>query len=258
MRNARETETPFTRVQRDWEDAVKAFNANPSKGVKYMVEIGLVKNTPSDLAKLLKDEEKGLDKQQIGEYLSGGKPDDQVFRMAVRTAYLELVDYTGWSFVAALRSFLRGFRLPGESMLIERIMSSFAVRFYEQNPGYCVHLTDEKIVTLQESFSETSGGLDSVGIHLVNSLFKSLRSDFAYMKDAEVYDMMEVTPDEMAHTRELLETDSLTADEMNRDAETLRRATALMKLETAAQMARSQAVRQRTVFLNHCRMKISD
>jgi hypothetical protein len=120
-------------------------------------------------------------------------------------------------------------------------MSSFAVRFYEQNPGYCVHLTDEKIGGLQDMFAETSGGESSIGIHLVNSLFKSLRSDFNYMKDAEIYDMMEVTPNELAHTRELLEIDALSGEELNRTTETLRRATALMKLETEAQVARSQA-----------------
>jgi hypothetical protein len=242
MRTTRETETPYTRVQRDWDDAVRAFNENSKKGVKYMVEVGLVKNTPMEIARMLADEDgRGLSKHEIGEYLSGGKPDEQEFRLAVRSAYLERADFTGWSFVAALRSFLRGFRLPGESMLIERIMSSFAVRFYEQNPGYCVHLTDEKIGGLQDMFAETSGGESSIGIHLVNSLFKSLRSDFNYMKDAEIYDMMEVTPNELAHTRELLEIDALSGEELNRTTETLRRATALMKLETEAQVARSQA-----------------
>ena len=150
-RATRENETPYTREQRDWKDAVRAFNSNSKKGVKYMVQVGLVSNTPEGIARMLRDEDgRGLSKQQIGEYLSGGKPDEQEFRLAVRTAYLEFANFTGWSFVTALRSFLQGFRLPGESMLIERIIFSFAIRFYEQNPGYCVHLTDEKIGGLQE------------------------------------------------------------------------------------------------------------
>ena len=243
MRTTREDETPYTREQRDWQDAVRAFNSDSKKGVKYMVEVGLVPNTPKGVATMLRDgpDRRGLSKQQIGEYLSGGKPEEQAFRQAVRTAYLEFADYRGWSFVTALRSFLQGFRLPGESMLIERIIFSFAVRFYEQNPGYCVHLTDEKIGVLQEMFMETSGGELGIGIHLVNSLFKSIGSDFKFMKDAEVYDMMEVTPTELAHTRELLEADPQQAEELHRTAETLRRATALMKLETEAQVAQSQA-----------------
>lgn len=242
MRTARENETPYTREQRDWKDAVHAFNSNPSKGVKYMVEVGLVANTPEGIARMLRDEDRrGLSKQQIGEYLSGGKPDEQEFRLAVRTAYLDFADFTGWSFVTALRSFLQGFRLPGESMLIERIIFSFAIRFYEQNPGYCVHLTDEKIGGLQDLFAETSGGEPGIAIHLVNSLFKSIESSFKYMKDAEVYDMMEVTPTELAHTCELLEMDAPQPEELDGTAATLRRATALMKLETEAQVARSQA-----------------
>ena len=242
MRSTRDVETPFTRGQRDWDDAVEKFNKNASKGVKYMLELGLVTNSPPDLASLLGDEaDRGLDKGQIGEYLSGGKPDEQDFRLAVRTAYLNAHEFTGFSFVTALRQFLRGFRLPGESMLIERIMSSFAARFYEQNPGYCDHLTDEKISELKEPFDEASHGDTSIGIHLVATVFRSLRSDFNYMKDAEIYDMMEVSPTELMHIRKLLEINQLPAEEFYRISETLKRATRLMKLETAAQVSRSQA-----------------
>ena len=37
MRTTREDETPYTREQRDWQDAVRAFNSDSKKGVKYMV-----------------------------------------------------------------------------------------------------------------------------------------------------------------------------------------------------------------------------
>lgn len=247
-RTTRDNETPYTREQRDWDDAVRAFNSESKKGVKYMLEVGLVPNTAEGIARMLREGDKrGLSKQQIGEYLSGGKPEDQEFRLAIRTAYLDYEDFSGWSFVTALRSFLQGFRLPGESMLIERIIESFAIRFYEQNPGYCIHLTDEKIAGLEELFTETSGGEAGIGIHLVNSLYKSIGSSFkgwssfTYLKDAEVYNMMEVTPRELAHTRELIEINAVPPEELNQIAETLRRATALMKLETEAQVGRSQA-----------------
>eukprot|EP01048_Picozoa_sp_COSAG05_P011469 COSAG05_NODE_1081_length_5940_cov_4.264852_6_plen_68_part_00 len=48
-------------------------------------------------------------------------------------------------FLAVILSHIRWclrvlFQLPGESILIERIISAFASRFYEHNPAYCDHL----------------------------------------------------------------------------------------------------------------------
>ena len=55
----------------------------------------------------------------------------------------------------SLRAFLADFKMPGESMLIERLMASFARRFYENNPGFVAHLTSEKIASLRASYAPT-------------------------------------------------------------------------------------------------------
>lgn len=57
------------------------------------------------------------------------------FDTQVRTAFIESFNFTGMTFVKSLRVFLKTFRLPGESMLIERLFSTWAARFYHNNPG---------------------------------------------------------------------------------------------------------------------------
>ena len=49
---------------------------------------------------------------------------------AVREAFADLFEFSGMTFVESLRTFLANFKMPGESMLIERLMTAFArVRF---------------------------------------------------------------------------------------------------------------------------------
>lgn len=49
--------------------------------------------------------------------------------------YVDQLDFCGWDFVSALRTFLEGFRLPGEAQKIDRLMEKFAARFLECNQG---------------------------------------------------------------------------------------------------------------------------
>lgn len=49
--------------------------------------------------------------------------------------YVDQLDFCGRDFVSALRSFLEGFRLPGEAQKIDRLMEKFAARYLECNQG---------------------------------------------------------------------------------------------------------------------------
>lgn len=51
-------------------------------------------------------------------------------------AYVDQLDFSNRDFVAALRLFLDGFRLPGEAQKIDRLMEKFASRYCECNPQY--------------------------------------------------------------------------------------------------------------------------
>lgn len=51
-------------------------------------------------------------------------------------AYVDQINFTEMPIVPALRKFLDGFRLPGESQKIDRLMEKFASRFCECNPKW--------------------------------------------------------------------------------------------------------------------------
>ena len=89
------------------------------------------------------------------------------------------------SFVASLRQFLSGFRLPGESMLIERIMYDFSVQFYLDNPTFCEHLTPEKLKEIQTRFDEC-GDNSELKASALFAAIKGLEGDYKYMKNIDI------------------------------------------------------------------------
>jgi len=108
----------------------KRFNMDPKKGLEFLFEQGLVKNTPEDVAAFLYKGE-GLNKTAIGEFL-GDKKD---FNLQVLDAFVNLHDFGNLILVEALRRFLWSFRLPGEAQKIDRMMEKFAGRYCAQNAG---------------------------------------------------------------------------------------------------------------------------
>ena len=91
-----------------------------------------------------------MSQTQIGEYVGEnekcvellcGRPDLVIlvwcrYCIDVMYAYTDLMDFVGMDFVAALRQFLSGFRLPGEAQKVDRLMEKFAGRYCETNPRY--------------------------------------------------------------------------------------------------------------------------
>ncbi|PKA52423.1 Brefeldin A-inhibited guanine nucleotide-exchange protein 5 [Apostasia shenzhenica] len=111
------------------EAAIAEFNREPEKGVEYLLSNKLVENTPTSVAQFLKGFPH-IDKAMIGEYL--GQHDG--FPLAVMHAYVDSMNFLGLKFDAAIREFLKGFRLPGEAQKIDRIMEKFAERYCADNP----------------------------------------------------------------------------------------------------------------------------
>lgn len=107
----------------------KKFNMDPKKGIEFLINHSLIKETPEDIAAFLYKGE-GLNKTMIGDYL--GERSD--FNEAVLKAFVELHDFTDLILVQALRQFLWSFRLPGEAQKIDRMMESFAQRYCQLNP----------------------------------------------------------------------------------------------------------------------------
>ncbi|KAJ3187144.1 Brefeldin A-inhibited guanine nucleotide-exchange protein 1 [Gaertneriomyces sp. JEL0708] len=110
-------------------ECIRQFNLKPKKGVSALVQHGFIEDDVMSIAQFLRNTE-SLTKAAIGEYLGEG----DAFNVDVMHAFIDMLDFTGMGFVAALRAFLQTFRLPGEAQKIDRIMEKFADRYFETNP----------------------------------------------------------------------------------------------------------------------------
>ncbi|XP_030840095.1 cytohesin-1 isoform X2 [Strongylocentrotus purpuratus] len=106
------------------------FNMDPKKGIAYLIEHNLLKETQEEVAQFLYKGE-GLNKTAIGDYLGERKD----FNIAVLESFVALHEFKDMILVQALRQFLWSFRLPGEAQKIDRMMECFAKRYCETNPG---------------------------------------------------------------------------------------------------------------------------
>lgn len=100
------------------------FNENPKGGLAYLQESGIIENAgdPASVAKFLKGTSR-VNKKILGEFLS--KKGNE----AVLNAFMDMIDFNGKRVDEALRVLLETFRLPGESALIERIVTSFSEKY---------------------------------------------------------------------------------------------------------------------------------
>ncbi|KAF7696058.1 brefeldin A-inhibited guanine nucleotide-exchange protein 2 isoform X2 [Silurus meridionalis] len=112
------------------EHGIELFNKKPKRGVQYLQEQGMLGPSAEDIAQFLHQEER-LDTTQVGEFLG----ENAKFNKEVMYRYVDQLDFCGKDFVSALRTFLEGFRLPGEAQKIDRLMEKFAARYLECNQG---------------------------------------------------------------------------------------------------------------------------
>ena len=114
----------------EFQEGVKLFNKKPKKGIAHLKAIGkLGEGTPAEIATFLRTAP-NLDKTVVGDYL--GEREDESLK--VMRAYVDAMDFSGFGLDDAIRKFLEGFRLPGESQKIDRLMEKFAERYHVQNP----------------------------------------------------------------------------------------------------------------------------
>ena len=108
------------------------FNENPRAGLAFLSSQGFIdEKDPVSIAKFIKGTTR-LDKKVLGDYIS--KKDNE----PILSAFMDMFDFTGHSVDDALRQLLNTFRLPGESLLIERIITEFSKK-------YCASATPEGV-----------------------------------------------------------------------------------------------------------------
>ena len=100
------------------------FNENPRSGIAFLASNGIIDNPddPNSIAEFLKGTTR-ISKGVLGDFLSKKNHD------ALLGAFLDTFDFTGKRVDEALRDLLNSFRLPGESQLIERIVTVFSQKY---------------------------------------------------------------------------------------------------------------------------------
>lgn len=100
------------------------FNESPKGGLAFLQDKGIIESAsdPQAVAKFLKSTSR-VSKKMLGEYLSKKGSE------AVLVAFMDLFDFDGKRVDEALRQLLESFRLPGESALIERIVTTFSEKY---------------------------------------------------------------------------------------------------------------------------------
>ncbi|KAI9736372.1 MAG: GDP/GTP exchange factor for ARF [Claussenomyces sp. TS43310] len=109
------------------------FNESPKVGLAYLASQSIIDDlhNPRSVAKFLQGTTR-VSKKVLGEFIAK-RGNEQMLE-----AFLDCFDFTGQRVDEALRDLLESFRLPGESALIERIVTSFAEK-------YCAHSTPEEV-----------------------------------------------------------------------------------------------------------------
>lgn len=99
------------------------FNQRPDKGIQFLQENHYLKAEldPVEVAQFLRGNS-GLDKKQIGEFISKKKNVD----LGILEKFVKSYDFAGMRIDVALRQYLETFRLPGEAPLIFLVMEHFA------------------------------------------------------------------------------------------------------------------------------------
>lgn len=102
------------------------FNEKPKAGIAFLASQGIIRDPddPACIAEFVKGTTR-VDKKVLGEFIS--KKGNE----GILSAFIGLFDFSGMRLDEALRQLLHTFRLPGESPLIERIVTDFSEQYYK-------------------------------------------------------------------------------------------------------------------------------
>ncbi|KAI9376339.1 hypothetical protein BJX61DRAFT_538871 [Aspergillus egyptiacus] len=103
------------------------FNEDPKGGIAFLASRGIIENPddPVQVARFLKGTTR-LSKRTLGEFISKRSNE------SLLDAFVDLFDFADKHVVDALRDLLGAFRLPGESALIERIVTTFSDKYVQK------------------------------------------------------------------------------------------------------------------------------
>lgn len=115
--------TDLKNKKRILSQGTELFNNRAEKGIQYLQENGMLNPVldPREVADFLRNNP-GLDKNQIGEYVSKRKSVEN----KILEHFVKSFDFSNLRIDSALRMYLETFRLPGEAPLISLVMEHFS------------------------------------------------------------------------------------------------------------------------------------
>jgi len=120
-----------------------AFNISREKGlikaIDYLIACNVLTASPRDISSFLRIHCEDLNPSDLGSYLGEGGVDisETNFWNLIRFNYIRAISFVGMTVEEGLRHLLTqgGFRLPGEAQQIDRLISTFARCYWEDNAG---------------------------------------------------------------------------------------------------------------------------
>ena len=142
-RTGEQSINPKVETQKTEEKLQVALELMATKGVKkaidYLLACNFIAPSARDVASFLRLHQSQIDPEALGEYLGEGGRDgaDVEYWNLIRFNYVRAISFVGMNVEQGLRHFLTncGFRLPGEAQRIDRIISTFAQCYWEDNAG---------------------------------------------------------------------------------------------------------------------------
>ena len=185
-------------------EGIKLFNRKPKTAIRFLVDAKIIPSkAPRHVAHFLLNCP-GLEKSMIGEYLGEGDESN----IQTMHAFVDVLDFSGLSFVNGLRKFLQTFRLPGEAQKIDRFMLKFAARYLAGNPdsfssadtAYILAYSTIMLNTDQhnpqvkrrmtcEDFIKNNRGIDEgkdLSVTFLEKIFDEIKANEIKMKDEEI------------------------------------------------------------------------
>ncbi|KAL7715134.1 guanyl-nucleotide exchange factor [Entamoeba marina] len=105
--------------------AQQLFSTKPTKAVELLIEAQLCNDTPEEIALFLY--QSTFDKTALGKYITG----NTTFQKDVFSAFMKQIDFKQLSVDKALRKMFKIFVMPGEGQIVDRVMESFAQRYFD-------------------------------------------------------------------------------------------------------------------------------
>ncbi|EFA83259.1 Arf guanyl-nucleotide exchange factor [Heterostelium album PN500] len=154
------------------EQGKQKFSSHPKKGIEFLTQCGLLKETPTDIAEFLRQSD--FDQKKIGEYLCSHIHSFPNKLLYVLYKFIDTFDFKNIDIDQALKSLLTCIQLNGENQAIDRVVEKFAEKYFNDNP--------ESIYSNAESVYLLSYGIIILSTDLHNSSIKSKLTKEEWLK----------------------------------------------------------------------------